>query len=80
MSFLSLIPFRLRRGPWTTDYPVRVGAGLRPQGDAAAVAERIVAEHAAERSAAFEEALAEFDRPRLTTAAVLDLYLARVMA
>lgn len=29
-NLLSLVPMRLRRGPWTSDYPTRAAAGLGP--------------------------------------------------
>lgn len=42
--------------------------------------DRIVRAEVARRTAAFDEAFAEMDRPRLTTEQILDGYLAKVGA
>lgn len=49
-----------------------------PAPDVVAVAAEIVDMEAERRRIAFERALAELDRPRLTTEAILDGYLAAV--
>lgn len=61
--------FRLKHLPLTAESPAT----------ALDVAEAIVARAYDARRAAFEDALAEMDRPLLTTEQVLDLYLARVV-
>ena len=75
---LRTFPFRLSRRKWTTD-PLPAGTGpARPVEDAVRVAELIVAEHAAEREAAFADAVAEMQVARLTTEQIVSTYLARI--